>query len=215
MNFGGHLITGWLISKIGDFNHSERRFITIMGILPDLDAFSVLSPDKLGDWHRTFGHNIFFGLAAPITAFLFFKKGRGLKILPFALASIFVHYILDLVITGWWAFYPFWPLNKNFTILTSLYIPENVMKYYLQIGLFIILLFIVIMIYRKSKTTPLEIISPDFDKFITTFITSPFRQKCSVCGSRAFYLCSETGKYICGKHVKFLKGFKTKCVEKK
>jgi len=210
MNFGGHLITAWLISRADALELRERRFITLMGVAPDIDAFSVFAPALLGDWHRTFGHNIFFGLLAPLLLFLFFPYRRSFKLLPFAYIAILSHYILDLIITGWWAFIPFWPIN-DYAIFTSKYIPEDIMKYYIQVGLEIILLFAVIIIYIRTNVTFLEIISEGVDKFITNFITIPFKHHCEYCKARAFYRCSVCGKHICGRHLSLGKKLSPLC----
>lgn len=209
MNFGGHFLTGWLISKSANFSLPERRFITIAAIIPDIDAFSLAAPSILGDWHRTFGHNIFFGAAFPFLCFLFFNPRRGIKILPFAFSAMLSHFVLDILVTGWWALYPLWPIDKNYTILMSFYIPENIMKYHIQMGLLAVLVIIMLLIYRKSRRTPLEIISPQFEKFMINFVTTPFNHKCAVCGSRAFYICENTKQPLCGRHVKITKSFST------
>lgn len=211
MNFGGHLIAGWLISRAGKFELPERCFITVMAIAPDVDGISLLAPSLLGDWHRTFGHNIFFAIFIPFLCFLFFNPSTAKKILPFTYFAIFSHFILDLLVTGWWGFYPLYPIDKEFMILTSLYIPENVMKYYIQIGLLIVLAAIMIRIFQKTKTSPLEIISSNFDRFITTFMITPFRHSCSICKARAFYICVICNKPFCGHHIIYGKHFIMRC----
>lgn len=214
MNFGGHLITGWLISRcLKESSLKERRIITAMAVLPDIDAFSMAYPSLLGDWHRTFGHNVFFFAFAPLIFLPIFKRERIKAIIPILYITLFTHFILDLLVTGWWALYPFWPINKDYTILTSLYIPENIMKIYIQLGLLLVLIIAAVMVYRKSGSSPFEVISTDFDKFMTNFMITPFSKKRCICGARAFYICEGCGLACCGRHVRFKKWFRTICAD--
>jgi membrane-bound metal-dependent hydrolase YbcI (DUF457 family) len=201
MNFGGHLITGWLCSQGRGFTLGERRFITLTGIAPDIDGTIFFLPGYLEHFHRTFGHNIFFGLSVPLLALVIFGRKRGLLVLPFAYIAMAFHYFLDLLVTGWWDFRPLWPISDA-AILMSNYIPEDVMKYWIQLSLIVILFSIVIWRYRKTHRTPLEVITPGFDRFVTTFITYPFHHKCNECNARAFYRHPETSEPVCGKHVR-------------
>lgn len=208
MNFGGHLITGWLLGNAGGRTLAERRFITVMAIAPDIDGTLVFIPGFMEQWHRTFSHNVFFFALAPLTTFLFFKR-RRLSILLYAYLAIVSHLLLDLVATGWWGLRPFWPLS-NYEILMSRYIPENVMKYYVQISLLVLLIGAVVILYRQLRRTPLEVISPALDKLVTTFLIIPFKHHCCYCRNRAFYQDADDGSPLCGRHIRFEKWFVTR-----
>jgi membrane-bound metal-dependent hydrolase YbcI (DUF457 family) len=210
MNFGGHLMAGWLISNTSDFSRSERAAITIMAISPDVDGIFMIGPASWYEWHRTFGHNIFWALIIPLITLYFIKKGRRAKVLPFLYIGMLSHFILDLFVTGWWILMPFWPLS-DWAILMSRWIPENIMKYHIQIGLFILFTIAVVYLIIKKKRTPLEIFGKNFDTFIQRFVTLPLKEKCAVCGSRAFYRCDKCGATLCGTHRKFLRGIKISC----
>jgi membrane-bound metal-dependent hydrolase YbcI (DUF457 family) len=210
MNFGGHLMAGWLIGHAREFDSSERRFITVMSVAPDVDGLLIVVPALFEQLHRTFGHNVFFGTIVPLSAFLFFQKRRALRVLPFAFAALLSHYFLDLVVTGWWAFYPLWPVGDTM-ILMSQYVPERVMKYHLQISLGLLLFVATWVLYLKKHRTPLETISVAFDRFVMTFVTLPFQERCSCCTARAFYRCAECGKPVCGRHSRFKKGIAKIC----
>jgi membrane-bound metal-dependent hydrolase YbcI (DUF457 family) len=210
MNFGGHLMTGWLISNTAKFSRSERTAITLMAIAPDIDGIFVFGPVTWREWHRTFGHNIFWGILAPIITLYFIRKGRRLKLLPFLFAGMLSHFILDLFVTGWWILMPFWPLSE-WGILMSRLIPETIMKYHIQLGLFTILLIFTIYIIIKQRRTPLEILGVKFDTFFRQFITMPFKERCSFCKARAFYRCIKCGASLCGKHRHFTGFFEVSC----
>lgn len=202
MNFGGHVMAGWLLSHWGGENESERRAITLMAIAPDADGIFVLGPAAWREWHRTFSHNIFWAALIPLAALLFLRRERRLALLPFLYISIASHYLLDLFVTGWWGLAPLWPLSK-WEFLMSDYIPENVMKYYIQIGLFIALLIPTIYLIRTRGRSPLEVLGRRVDQFFLRFITLPWGARCGVCGGRAFYRCDECGAALCGRHRSF------------
>lgn len=202
MNFGGHILTGWLISQQGEFKPAERRAIMLAAIAPDIDGLFVLGPASWREWHRTFGHNVFWAVAAPLLLLIFLKGGRRKKMAPVLFLAMGSHFLLDLFVTGWWSLMPLWPVSDK-AILMSLYIPENIMKYHIQIGLFIILTALAVYYIRKTKTTPVEILGRRADRFFYDFVTMPFRERCSYCNSRAFYRCTVCKAPLCGRHRKF------------
>jgi membrane-bound metal-dependent hydrolase YbcI (DUF457 family) len=210
MNFGGHLMAGWLIANAGSESASERRAITVMAIIPDLDGLFIFGPQSWREWHRTFSHNIFFALAIPLLTFFLIPKSRRLKILPFLYVAMASHFVLDLFVTGWWILMPFWPVSQWGILMTN-WISENTMKYYIQIGLFIILIFPTVYIIIKRRRTPFEILGTKADRFFQNFLSLPFKSHCAYCTARAFYSCEECGKALCGRHRRFSGVFKPVC----
>ncbi len=203
-------MAGWLIAHTGNYSRPQRRAITIMALFPDIDGIFVFGPQSWHEWHRTFGHNIFVGIAVPLITLLFFRKGHRLRLLPILYAAMFSHFLLDIFVTGWWILMPFWPIS-HWGILMSLYIPEYVMKYYIQIGLFVIFLVPTIRLIVKYHRTPLEVLGKDFDEFVQRFVTLPFKKRCAFCGARAFYLCDICGAPLCGRHRSFIGAFRVSC----
>ena len=59
-----------------------------------------------------------------------------------------------------------------------------------------------VFLYLKKDRTFLELISTNFDRFITNFIKYGFfgKQRCSVCGERAFYVDNESCEALCPEH---------------
>jgi len=198
MNFGGHLLTGWALSQAREFNRNEQRVITLMAIAPDIDGLAILLPGTFEEWHRTFGHNVFFGLSVPLLGWFIASPARRVLLLTFSYLAMLSHFLLDLVVTGWWALYPLWPIS-DWMILMSLYIPEPIMKYHLQITLFILLVALTVYLYRKKGRSPFSLVSDRFDDFMVTFITYPFLHRCAHCSSRAFYKGQGSGEPVCGR----------------
>ncbi|MCD6386242.1 metal-dependent hydrolase [Candidatus Sumerlaeota bacterium] len=211
MNFGGHLLSGWLVAHSFHINKvSERRIIMIMGTLPDIDGIFTFVPG-LGYLHRTFGHNVWVLLLAPVVAtFLFVSPPRRQSIYPLLFLSLAIHYLLDIFVTGWWPFMPLYPFSA-YAFYMDRYIPQYIMEYYIQLGLLLILLIPAVVIAVRHHRTPLEIISVGFDGFIQDFVTLPWTHHCSYCGRRAFYRCSECGRVICGVHCRFATRFRPVC----
>lgn len=210
MNFGGHLMAGWLVANAGSENASERRAISFMAILPDLDGLFIIGPESWREWHRTFSHNIFFFVALPILTLFLIPKTRRLRILPFLYLAMASHFILDLFVTGWWILMPFWPVSEWGILMTN-WISENTMKYYIQLGLFIVLIFPTVYIIITWKRSPFEILGTKADQFFQNFLTLPFRRHCAYCKARAFYMCEECGVALCGRHRRFSGVFKPVC----
>ncbi|MBN1901961.1 metal-dependent hydrolase, partial [Candidatus Sumerlaeota bacterium] len=210
MNFGGHLMAGWLIANAATENAPERRAITLMAIAPDLDGVFMFVSESGRELHRTFGHNVFFALVIPLITIFFLSRNRRMKILPLLYISMASHFILDLFVTGWWILTPFWPVS-DWGILMTDWISEDVMKYYIQIGLFIIFIIPTVYIIIKKKRTPFEILGTAADRFLQTFVTLPFRSHCAYCNARAFYLCEKCGAALCGRHRRFSGIFKPIC----
>lgn len=201
MNFGGHLLTGWILSQAGEFNRTEQRIITLMAVAPDIDGVSILFPGAFHEWHRTFGHNIFFGSIVPLLSLWFAAPGGKARLLVFSYLAMLSHYLLDLFVTGWWGFYPLWPVSDRM-ILMSLYIPERIMKYHLQISLFLLLVAATVWIYRKKRISPFSLISDRCDDFMVTFVTYPFLHRCAHCDARAFYRDRTNDQPLCGRHAR-------------
>ena len=210
MNFGGHLMAGWLVGNAAGRTRAERRAIALMAIAPDLDGLFIKGPASWREWHRTFSHNIFFFLLVPFVI-LFFLPGKDrMRLVPWLYLGMLSHFILDLFVTGWWDLMPFWPISE-WAILMTDWIPEQVMKYYIQLGLFAVLIVPTVIILLRHGRTPLEVLGRNVDVFIQRFVSLPFRSRCAFCRSRAFYACDVCGAPLCGRHRSFSGFVKISC----
>lgn len=211
MNFGGHLLASWWLANVtARHSATERRVITLMGLLPDIDGVCTFI-QGLGHLHRTFGHNLWLLLSAPLLAtFLFISPPRRLFLYPILFSVISLHYVMDIFATGWWPLMPLWPLSEQ-AFYMDRYIPQYIMKYYIQIGLFVILLLPTVLIFLRYKRTPLAVLSAGLDRFFQDFIILPWTHKCQYCQRRAFYKCAQCGEVICGVHRKFGANLRPQC----
>jgi len=173
-----------------------------MAALCDVDAIFLPFPETYAQWHRTFGHNLWVWIGAPLVLLFFVARGRRFLVLSLAYLAMAGHVALDLIATGWWGMYPFWPLRgwEVSEILTSNYIPEDTMKWIIQPLLTVLILVGIVWIYLRHKRTPLEAISPAVDSLLMNFILLPWRQRCGECGGLAFYRCGRCGRALCPNH---------------
>lgn len=199
MNPGGHIEAGWLLANAAPLDRSERRWVVGMAIACDVDALLLPWPDAYDALHRTFGHNLWFWLGAPLLVLFFAKPGRKRLVLAMAYLAMASHVLLDLASTGWWPMYPFWPFEGT-VVFSSNWIPEETMKWIIQPALMVFLFGGLVGIYVWRKRTPLELLSPNVDSLIMNFILLPWRHRCGVCGKLAFYRCSDCGQTLCPNH---------------
>jgi len=210
MNLGGHIGAGWLLAHAAALDRFERRYVLALALLPDIDGLFLLWRGSLDHWHRTFGHNVWLWLAAPLVALAFVRRGRRLAMLGLFYAAIASHVVLDLVGTGWWGLYPLWPVG-DFEILMSDWIAEDTMKYGIQPALLVFFLAAMVWLYVRHRRTPLEALSPAVDALLVNFVLLPWRHRCGECGRLAFYRCTHCGRPLCPHHRAVNRRFEVAC----
>ena len=105
MTPGQHFIVSWVVANAKLLDRRSRIFITVTGLLPDLDGFGY-PLDKIGgylgysttffeDYHHYLGHNIFFGLIFSLI-FARFSRER-LAVFWLCLAAFHLHLVGDLI----------------------------------------------------------------------------------------------------------------------
>ena len=102
MNPATHLLLGWSIAGACDISRRERAFVTIAGIIPDLDGGGILfdfftsdkSPSLYVKYHHVLGHNILFGLILCMFTAWFSKRRIITTLLVFL--SFHIHLLGDM-----------------------------------------------------------------------------------------------------------------------
>ena len=79
---------------------------------------------------------------------------------------------------------------------------NNFIKYGVQGALMVAILSGTVLLYMRTGRTFIEAFSARLDKFITDFLTMPFKERCTVCGYRAFYRETQTRTALCGRHAR-------------
>lgn len=210
MNLGGHIGAGWILANAARLDRFERRWVVAMAVLCNVDAVGLLWRGELDTWHRTFGHNLWVWLGAPLLVLMVAARGRRLLLAGLCYAAMASHVALDLVATGWCGLSPLWPFAGP-EIFTTNYLSEDTMKWIIQPALLVPIAAAMVWIYVRHRRTPLEAISPAVDSLLMNFVLLPWRQRCGVCGSRALYRCGGCGQPLCPDHRTVNWGLEVRC----
>jgi len=205
-----HAGVGWLIGVLAPSSDRRlRNWCLVAALLPDIDAAAYLfGPVAYMNYHHTFGHNIFLGLACTAAAALH-HRGAGVRRAVLAagiVALAFAAHILgDMKLSA----YPvvlFWPLSHaeyEIPLNYALGAPINTWLFYASFALVPVLA-----LWRK--VTPLDVIATRLDRiFIGFFRARPLA--CSACGGRCNQRCDGCGEPVCFRHGRLGRGFRIAC----
>jgi len=100
-----HLLAGWLVANAADLNRRERAFVTIAGVIPDLDGLGLVAEVATKNWerpltwwsdyHHVLGHNV--GFCALVTAVAFCFARRRWMTTALVCLGFNLHLLGDLV----------------------------------------------------------------------------------------------------------------------
>jgi hypothetical protein len=204
-----HLQVGSFLANARGFNLRQRRMIMFSALLTDLDGLpGLVNPDWM-NLHHTFSHNLFFSL---VIAGIFSVLGRSRRpeLFVFCFASSILQVVLDnLTNDVSWSIMYFWPVwQKDFSLadFSSWEHLNSFVKYGVQGAFMVAVLAGTIILYLRTGRTFIEVFSARLDKFITDFLTLPFKQRCAICNNRAFYRESDTQAPLCGSHARIRMG---------
>ncbi len=193
-----HALIAWVIANSFNVDLRTRRFCLLAGVIPDIDGIPVLFDEQLFQAvHHTFGHTLLFGvLVSLVLALLLEKKRLGFSVI---LLGFVAHLGADVIGSNWPVpvLAPFLPAQ----ISVSPYVSDFVI--YSVIGpVFLVLgTLAAVLILIRLKRTPMEFFSKRWDGIMVNFLTLPFKEKCHVCGKRAFFMCEACQRAVCGSHV--------------
>ncbi len=99
-----HLFMSWSIANICNINKRERLFVTLAGVIPDIDGAGIIfdffqnTPDQpfqlWSKYHHIWGHNVGFGFFLIIFTFALSARRLATGILVFT--SFHLHLVCDL-----------------------------------------------------------------------------------------------------------------------
>lgn len=124
MTPGAHLLSGWILAESVVSTQRERRLITIIGIIPDLDGMGIVvdlimknRTEFFAIYHHLLGHNLLFGLVVSALATLLVST-RKLRFFVSAVCVFHLHLFCDLVGSkgpdGYlWPIHYFYPFAPN------------------------------------------------------------------------------------------------------
>ena len=203
MHFEPHATLGWAIGNLGGGDRRLRNYCVLGSVLPDIDAAPYLfGPQAYGEWHHTFGHNVF--LWAAFIGWVVWKC-KSWRAAVLSCLSFGSHLLTDAQLSGW-QLYLFWPASRDgylFPNAVGLDAPINYWLVYLSPVVIVVLAIL-------FKRTPIDIVSPKLDRLFTSFFQAkPLR--CGSCGRKCNQLCDACGEAICVRHGTVKKGFRLLC----
>ena len=160
-------------------------------------------------YHHMLFHNIGSVLVViPLAGLLFWRRAWAWVMVVFAFA---MHIVEDYFSIPW-DMKPWAPFNSMVVNLDHR-IPAPIVQYGFQTAAMVFILGVTIWIYTRYQRTPLEIISPAFDRLILNYAVLPWRNRCARCGHRAHFRCERCSKTFCADHAKPVSGFTVMCGE--
>jgi hypothetical protein len=204
----GHLQYGWWFAHWRKFDRGERAAIALAGAACDLDGLSMFGgSDVYYRYHHMLFHNVGSVLVViPLAGLIFWRRAWAWLAVVFA----FGMHIVEDYFSIPWDMKPWAPFNAMVTNLDH-HISAPIVQYGFQTAIMVFILGVTVWIYHRYERTPLEIISPAFDRLIMNYALLPFRNRCTSCGHRAHFRCDQCGKGFCAEHAKPGRGCKVVC----
>jgi inner membrane protein len=203
-----HLQYGWWFAHWVDINRRERAAIALAGAGPDLDGLSLFGGgDAYYRYHHILFHNAGASLAViPLAGIFFWRRPLVWLLVVFAFS---MHMVEDYFTVSW-NMYPWEPFNATVVNLSN-HIPGWIVQDVFQTAAILFILGMTIWIYLRYHRTPLEIISPAFDRLIVGYAVLPWRNRCAECTHRAHFRCAQCGRLVCAEHGIVRRGFRVEC----
>lgn len=203
-----HLQYGWWFAHWMQTNRRERAAIALAGAGPDLDGLSLLGGgDAYYRYHHILFHNIGTTLAViPLAGIFFWRR----PVVWFMVVFAFGMHVVEDYFTVSWDLFPWEPFNAMVVNLST-HFQSWVVQGLFQTIAIVFVLSMTIWIYIRYHRTPLEIISPAFDRLLMDYAVLPFRNRCADCNKRAHFRCDRCRRAICANHGFVGKGFKVVC----
>ena len=203
MHFEPHATLGWAIGNIGGADRRLRNYCVLGAILPDIDAAAYLfGAQAYGQWHHTFGHNVFLWAAFIGWVTWRCKSWRAAILSGLSFGS---HLLTDAQLSGW-RLYLFWPASHKGYIFPNAVGLEAPINYWL-VYLTPVAVVCLALLYKK---TPIDIFSPGLDRLLVAF----FQKKplsCGICSNKCNQVCDDCHQPICIHHGTVKKGLRLIC----
>jgi inner membrane protein len=203
-----HLQYGWWFAHWIEITRRERAAIALAAAGPDLDGVGILGGwDTYYRYHHILFHNVGATLAViPLAGIFFWRRQLVWLLVVFAFA---MHMVEDYFTVSW-PLYLWEPFNHSVVNLAN-HVPAWMVQWVFQsIGTYGIV-GVTIWIYLRYHRTPLEIISPTFDRLIIGYAVLPWQNRCADCNNRAHFRCARCGRTICANHGKVGRGLRVEC----
>lgn len=211
-----HLVYASALASAVSRSRRERRFLMLAAIAPDLDGLTFWDRDLWEAVHHTFGHNVFFAGGAAAAALALARPGRRARLAAWtAVATLGLHYGLDLAISGTWPFRPLWPVSGFDANLGNFVADPIRLDWWLRVPVQWTLvagaIALLVRTWRRHGRSGLELVSDQLDDLVAGYLARILAGKrCADCGDRAGFRCAACHGPICGAHAR-LRGLEATC----
>jgi hypothetical protein len=204
----GHLQYGWWFAHWRQFDRRERAAIALSAAACDLDGLSMFwGSDAYYKYHHMLFHNVGSVFAVVLLAgALFWRRPWAWLMVVFA----FGMHIVEDYFSIPWNMKPWAPFSNMVTNIDH-HIAAPIVQYGFQTIMMVFILGVTVWIYMRYKRTPLEIVSPAFDRLIMNYALLPWKNRCATCGKSAHFRCDKCGKTFCAKHARPVHGCEVQC----
>jgi hypothetical protein len=210
MHLEAHAGLGWAIGVLAPGSDRRLRNVCVAAaLIPDVDAVTYLfGYQAYADYHHTFGHNVFVGLALAGLA-VWWHRDRPAKRRALAAGLAALAFASHLLTDAWFTrypVYPWWPFSRQEFLFeggVGLVAPINVTLIYASFALVFVLALL-------KRVTPLDVFSPGLDRLFLGF----FRRRtlsCATCQAKTNAACHGCEQPVCGRHGTIGKGFCLAC----
>ncbi|HEQ79322.1 MAG TPA: metal-dependent hydrolase [Euryarchaeota archaeon] len=165
-----HLLFGWVIGNYSLLEKRDRALAVAAAMAPDLDALSyVFGRSYYEAFHHEFFHSIAFCVFITLLMLPFAKEKirGGFGIFAAGLSHLFA----DLIGTSW-PMPLLWPFSSHYFTIGGI-LSEQIIYNVINPLAGLILLIFSIMIMVEFKRTPVEIVSPKYDRRLVNFFMLP------------------------------------------
>ncbi len=167
MHVQTHILSGWCAGNLLPLTPRQRLFCMMAASLEDIDGLGIVwSQEAYWALHHKLGHCIAFGLILSAVLAALSQK-RRLACFVLFLLLFHLHIGLDVLGSGenWDMFY-LWPFS-DFRIKTwgwPLFSWQNILAFFLLLGWTIV-------IAKRQRRTPLELLMPSLDRQFVDFVS--------------------------------------------
>jgi len=156
----GHAQVGWFLGRAGNLDRRDRRLVTWCGVVPDLDAVTLLGGvETYLSGHHVYLHNLPAALLIAVGAALFARRKAATFLL--ALPAVLLHFLSDGL--GYLELRPLWPFSR------LIWWPNGGHHWVAFLGELVVpalLMWWSVRVFRTDRISFLEAISPRLDAWI-------------------------------------------------
>jgi hypothetical protein len=175
-----HFFIGWLIANAVKIEQRDRAFVTIAGVVPDIDGLTFIADlvsrngDWYGEYHHVLAHNIMLAFLVTLCGFMYAKRRLVTALLIFV--SFHLHLLGDIAGSrgsdGYqWPIAYLWPFSNSLQLTWE---GQWLLNAWQNIAITAIVFCLLLFLAWKRGYSPLEMISAKADRTFVEILRSIF-----------------------------------------